>query len=62
MGKKKMHGWKKKIPNIWKKVKFHIDTDEWKDKDVFSRKQFPITTEESQGFSADMGIPLTSGR
>lgn len=52
----------KNIPNIWKKVKFHIDTDEWKDKDVFSRKQFPITTEESQGFSADMGIPLTSGR
>lgn len=62
MGKKKMYGWKKKILNIWKKVKFYIDIDEWKDKDVFFRKQFLIIIEELQGFLVDMGILLIFGR
>lgn len=62
MGKKKKYGWKKKILNIWKKVKFYIDIDEWKDKDVFFRKQFLIIIEELQGFLVDMGILLIFGR
>lgn len=38
-----MHVWKcmfekkKTIPKIWKKVKFHTDTDEWK-KNVWKRE------------------------
>lgn len=33
-----MHGWKKKLARIRKKVKFHIDAGEWKNKDVWERE------------------------
>lgn len=36
MGKKKNHAWKKVVD--WKKVKFHIDAGEWKNKDVWEKR------------------------